>query len=186
MPLTRIEKFLLRNGGELTEEKRSQKRREVRRDEKSEEKRSQKRRLEPEMSGDYSNGEGSVGHEADFVDATVDREVELRLPLEVNMDPDWPREDIRIHSGAVAPNAVDLGQEEQRRFETPNSAMPKWPGHRLSLPLDTEPRTQPPGAAAHVAGPGTDRRRLGAANSTYPGLGAGMRMPTYFNFRKTP
>ena len=32
------------------------------------------------MSGDYSDGEGSVGHEAYFVDATVDREVELRLP----------------------------------------------------------------------------------------------------------
>ena len=102
------------------------------------------------------------------------------------MDPDRPRKDIRTHSGAVAPNVVDLGQEEQRQFEPPNGAMPKWPGHRLSLPLDTEPRRQPPGAATNVAGPGTDRRRRGVANSTYPGLGVGMRMPTYFNFRKTP
>ena len=42
------------------------------------------------MSGDHSDGEGSVGHEAEFVDTTGDREVELRLPLEVDMDPDRP------------------------------------------------------------------------------------------------
>ena len=28
---------------------------------------------------------GSVGHEADFIDATADTEVDLRLPLEVDM-----------------------------------------------------------------------------------------------------
>ena len=62
---------------------------------KSEEKRSQKRRegrLESEMSGDYSDGEGSVRHEADFVDMTADTEV--RLPLEVDMKQDQPREDV--------------------------------------------------------------------------------------------
>ena len=46
-----------------------------RREEKSEE-----GRLEPEMSGAYSDGEGSVGPDADFVDATADTEVDLRLP----------------------------------------------------------------------------------------------------------
>ena len=131
------------------------KRREVRREEKSEE----KRRLEPEMSGDHSDGEGSVGHEADFVGTTGDREVELRLPLEVDKDPDRPREDIRTHSGAVAPSAVDLGHEEQRRLKPPNWAKPKWHGHRLSLPLDTEPHRQPTAATAHVAWPGTARHR---------------------------
>ena len=53
------------------------------------------------MSDDHSDGEGSVGHEADFVDTTGDMEVELRLPLEVDMEPGQPREDIRAHSGAV-------------------------------------------------------------------------------------
>ena len=119
-------------------------RREVRREDKSEE----KRRLEPEISGDYSDSEGSVGHEADVVDTTVDMEVELRLPLEVDMDSDRPREDIQTHSGAVALSTVDLGQE-QRRFEPPNGAKQKWPGNGPSLPLDTEPRRQLPGAAAH-------------------------------------
>ena len=72
------------------------------------------------MSDNHSDGEGSVGHEADFVDTTGDMEVELRLPLEVDMEQDQPRKDIQAHSGAVAPSAVDLGQEEQRRFEPPN------------------------------------------------------------------
>ena len=109
------------------------------------------------MSGDHSDGEGSVGHEAEFVTTSGDREVELRLPLEVDMDPDRPREDIRTHLGAVSPSVVDLGQEEQRRFEPPNGAKSKWPGHGLSLPLDMELCRQPPGAAEHLVGPGTAR-----------------------------
>ena len=118
VPVTRIENFLLRNGagtdkGGHRRPKRSQKGREVRREEKSEE----KRKLEPEMSDDYSDGEGSVGHKAGFADATMDMEVELCLPLEVDMDQDRPRKDIRTHSGAATPSAVDLGQEKQRRFE---------------------------------------------------------------------
>ena len=43
------------------------------------------------MSG--TDGEGSVGPDADFVDATAETEVELRLPLEVDMKPDQHRED---------------------------------------------------------------------------------------------
>ena len=61
----------------------------------------------------------------------------------------------------------------------------------MSLPLDTEPCRQPPGAAEHVLEPGTARRRQGVAKSTYPVLAqrrqrAGIRMPTGFNFEKTP
>ena len=78
-----------------TEEKRSQKRREVRREEKCEE-----RRLEPEMSGDYSDGEGSGGPYADFVDPTAVSEMELRLPLEVDMKPDQLREDVPAYFGS--------------------------------------------------------------------------------------
>ena len=61
-----------------SEEKRSQKRREVRKEE--------KRGLELDMSDDHSGSEGSVGHEADFVDMTKDMEVELRLRREVDME----------------------------------------------------------------------------------------------------
>ena len=84
--------FLLLNGGGTDKGgRRRPKRGEVRREEKSEE----KRRLEPKMSDGHSEGEDSVGH--DFVDTTGDREVELRLPQEVDMDPDRPREDIQTH-----------------------------------------------------------------------------------------
>ena len=108
-------------------------------------------------------------------------------PKRWTFDPDRLREDIQTHLGAVALSAVDLGQEEQRRFEPPNRANPKWPRHGLLLP-----RRQPPRAAVHVAGHGTTRRRQGVAKSTYPGLAqrrqrAGIRMPTGFNFeKKTP
>ena len=47
------------------------------------------------MSDDHSGGDGSAGHEADFVDTTEDMEVELRLPLEVDMEQDQPHEDSR-------------------------------------------------------------------------------------------
>ena len=57
------------------------------------------------MSGDYSDGEGSVGHDTDFVDATADMERDLRLPLEVDMKQDQPREDVHTYSGAVDPSA---------------------------------------------------------------------------------
>ena len=42
------------------------------------------------MSGTASDGEGSVGHEAAFVDAEVD----MRLPLEVDWRPDSPRDHV--------------------------------------------------------------------------------------------
>ena len=83
------------------------------------------------MSGDYTDGDGSVGPDADFVDVTTETEVELRLPLEVDMKPDQPCEDVPTYSGAVDLDAVDFGQDEHRRFEPPSGAKPKWPRHRL-------------------------------------------------------
>ena len=120
------------------------------------------------MSGDYSDGQGSGGHEADFVDATADTEVDLRLLLEVDMLPDEPREDVPAYSGAV--DWGDIGQDEQRRLEPPNGAKPKWPGHGFLLPLNMEPCRQPPGATAQVAGSGTGSHKQGTAIPTYPGL----------------
>ena len=37
------------------------------------------------MAGRFSDDEYSVGHEADFVDASADTEVDVRLPLEVDL-----------------------------------------------------------------------------------------------------
>ena len=53
------------------------------------------------MCGTASDGEGSVGHEADFVDATADTEVDMRLHLEVDWRPDSPRDHVGTVSGAV-------------------------------------------------------------------------------------
>ena len=67
-------------------------------------------------------------------------EVELRLPLEVDMGPDRIRKDVPINSGAVNLDAVDPDQETQRRFGLPNRAKPKWPRHGfLTLPHTPEP-----------------------------------------------
>ena len=59
------------------------------------------------------------------------------------MQPDKPREDVPAYSGAD--DLGDIGQDKQRRLKPPNEAKSKWPGHRLSLPLDMEPRRQLPG-----------------------------------------
>ena len=161
----------------------SQKKREVRREEKSEE----KRNLKPKMSDDYLDDEGSVKHEADFVNTIGDMEVELRLPLENDLEQDRLREDIRTHSRAVALSAVD--QEEQRWFEPPNGARPKWARHGLPLPIIMEPCSPVTGATANLVGPGAVLRRLGAAAPTYPELtqrrrNAGIKTSTWVELER--
>ena len=69
-----------------------------------------------------------------FVDATAETEVELRLPLEVDMEPDQIRKDVLINSGAANLDAVDPDPETQRRFGPPNGAKPKWPRPHRQLP----------------------------------------------------
>ena len=64
------------------------------------------------MSGAYSDEKGSVGPDANFVDATTDMEVELHLPMEIDMKPDQLREDVPAYSGAV--DLVNLVQDGQR------------------------------------------------------------------------
>ena len=53
------------------------------------------------MSREQSDGEDSEGEAGNggFVDATAETEVELRLPLEVDMKPDSIREDVLIYPG---------------------------------------------------------------------------------------
>ena len=88
------------------------------------------------MSREQSDDEDSVvGIGTDrFVDATVEKEVELRLPLELNMEPDRILKDIPIFPGAVGLDAFSPDSGAQRRPELPNGAKPKWARHGLQLP----------------------------------------------------
>ena len=137
-----------------------------RREDKSEEKSEEKRRLELEMSDDHSDGEGSVGHEADFVDTTEDIEVGQR-PQEVDVEQDRPREDIRSPSGAVAPSEAALGQEEWHRFKPQNGARSKWHRHGLPLLIISEPRSPVTGVTVNLGGSGVDLRILGATAAIF-------------------
>ena len=82
------------------------------------------------------------------------------------MDPDWPREDIPDHSGALAPGMFDLGQK-QHHLEPPDGGKPKWLGHGLTLPLDMEMR---PGTLEQLVGPGAARHRQEVTRPTYLGM----------------
>ena len=79
------------------------------------------------------------------------------------MKPDQFWADVLAYSGAV--DSVNLGQEEQHRFEPTNGAKSKWPRHRLPLHINMEPCSPVPGATAHSIGPGAGRHRL--ADPTY-------------------
>ena len=84
------------------------------------------------------------------------------------MKPDQLQEKIPAYLGDVDP--ADFGQDEQRRFEPPNRAKPKWPRHGLPLPIIMEPCSPVVGATVQLVGSGAGRRRPGAANPTYSGL----------------
>ena len=79
----------------------------------------------------------------------------------------------------------------QLHLEPPDGGKPKWFGHRLLLPPDTEMRRQPPGAAEQVVGPGTARHRQRATRPTYLGLAQRRRRDrirtlTGFKFENNP
>ena len=69
------------------------------------------------MSREQSDGEDSVGETRTdrFVNVTAVTEVELRLPLEIDVEPNHIRMDVPINSGAVNLDAVDPDPEMQRR-----------------------------------------------------------------------
>ena len=71
------------------------------------------------MSQEHSDGEDSVVETGTdrFVDATVETEVELRLPLEVDMEPDWIRKVIPIYLGAVGLDVTGPDPETRSRLE---------------------------------------------------------------------
>ena len=115
------------------------------------------------MSPEQSDGECSLGETGSdrFVDATAEMEVELRLPLEVDVGPDQIRKDVPINSGAVNLDAVDPGPETQRRFGSPNGAKPEWPTHGFpTLPRTPESHRQLPGSGAQPVGFRDGRRKF--------------------------
>ena len=78
-----------------------------------------------------------------FVDATAEMEVELRLPLEVEMKPDWIA---RISQSTWEVLAWTLSVLIRERRADPNGAKPKWARHGLQLPHTPEPCRQLLGA----------------------------------------
>ena len=87
-----------------------------------------------------------------FVDATAETEVELCLPLEVDMEPDRIRKDIPIYPGAVGLDFVGPDPGTRSRLEFPNGAKPKWARQGLQLPSTREPRRQLPGGGGGAVG----------------------------------
>ena len=79
------------------------------------------------MSWEQSDGEDSVVETVTdrFVDATAEKEVELCLPLEVDMEPDRIRKDIPIYPGAVNLDVIGPDQGTRSRLKPPNRAKPK-------------------------------------------------------------
>ena len=103
-----------------------------RREEKGRLKRREDRR-EEKMAGEFSDGEDSVVHEAELVDAAADTAVDLRLSPRNSKMQDRPREEISTHPGVLDQAAIDL--DKQRRLTSLNGVKPKMSGHGLSLPL---------------------------------------------------
>ena len=122
------------------------------------------------MSWEQSDGEDSVGETGTdgFVDAMAETEVELCLPLEVDMEPDQIRKDVPIISGAVNLYAVDPDPGTQRRVGPLNGAKPKWPRHGFpTVPHTPEPHRQLPGAGAQPLGFRDGRRKFGMSRPAY-------------------
>ena len=107
------------------------------------------------MAGHFSDDEYSVGHEADFVDASANTDVDVCLPLDVDRRSDPLQKDAVISSEDAEEGAVDLNQQEQHQFEPPNGARSKWPRHDLPLP--------------DFLGSDTERLRTGVVDPLYPG-----------------
>ena len=77
------------------------------------------------MTGELSDGEYSVGHEAELVNAAADAEVDLHLPLRDPNLQDGPREEISTYLVVRDQAAIDL--DEQRRLAPPNGPNRKGP-----------------------------------------------------------
>ena len=79
------------------------------------------------MSRALSDGEDSAGETGanGFVDATAETEVELHLPLTVDMEPDWIHEEVPTFPGPADMDAVDLDPEAWLRFKSLSGAKSK-------------------------------------------------------------
>ena len=114
------------------------------------------------MANHFSDDHCSVGHEVDFVDASADTEVDVRLPLEVDRRLDPLQKDVRTSPEVADEGAVDLNQQEQYLFEPPNGARSKWPRYELPLP--------------NFLGSGTDRLGPGVVDRHTPELPSADRL----------
>ena len=91
-------------------------------EEKSKVRRKKSEERRPVMSREQSDGEGNGVENGTnrFVDVTAETEVELRLPLEVDMEPERIRKDVPIYPGVVDLDVVGPDPETQRRFGSAN------------------------------------------------------------------
>ena len=110
------------------------------------------------MSRELSDGEDSAAETDEFVDATAETEVELHLPLEVDMEPDRIHEEVPTFPGSADTDAVDPDPGAWRRFESPNGAKPKWLRFGLPGMASRSLDEQFPRAGRQSAGSGDGRR----------------------------
>ena len=105
------------------------------------------------MSREQLDGEDSVVETGTnrYIDATAETEVELLLPLEVDMEPDRIRTDIPLYPTVLGLDFVGPDPVAQSRFKPPNGAKPKWARQGLRLPCTPESRRQLPEDGAQPA-----------------------------------
>ena len=75
------------------------------------------------MAGEFSDGEDSVVHEVELIDAAADTEVDLCLSPRTSNMQDRPREEISTHPGVLDQAGIDL--DKQRRLTPLNGVKPK-------------------------------------------------------------
>ena len=104
-----------------------------------------------------------------FINATAETEVELRLPLEVDMEPDRILEDITIYLGAVGLDTFGPDLGAHHRLKLLNEAKPKWARHGFQLPRTPGPCGQLLGAGSQLVGFEDGRCTFRITSPTYPG-----------------
>ena len=100
-----------------------------------------------------------------FVDVTGETEVELRLPLEVDME---PNKDVPTYPGVVDLGAVGPVIDTHRRIDPPTAAKPKWARRELPIPRTLEYQRWRSEIDARPGKLEEDRCTFGAASQTYP------------------
>ena len=121
------------------------------------------------MSREQSDGEDSAGETRTdrFVDATAEMEVELRLPLEVDMEPAQIRKDVPINSELsigmllilIRKRSADSDPQTGPNRSGPDTGLRRYPALHRQLP----------GSGAQPVGFRDGRRKFGMSSPVYPG-----------------